>query len=193
MPPKHFKFANLHTLDLWELVLQPRGLGGSSSSSLQAWWCWGAGETSHQAQLCGGTFLPVELPCVPAVAQTSGAGGQHHLELDRDQSLHSKSKIVHPSRLLQTSDDCVLLLHQSRFLVFMSLLVLLQDESFGQQHRVHSGAVIFGAPFHALQTVWVVFPGLPLSFHWTICPWSCFWPAWLCWHGGDRMHSIFCR
>lgn len=36
MPPKHFKFANLHTLDLRELVLQPRGLGGSSSSSLQA-------------------------------------------------------------------------------------------------------------------------------------------------------------
>ena len=31
--------------------------------------------------------------------------------------------------LPQTSDDVILLLHQSHFLVFMSLLVLLQDES----------------------------------------------------------------
>ena len=186
MPPKHFKFANLYTVDLRELVLQPRGLRGSSSSSLQAWRCWGglygAGETSHQAQLCGSSFLPVELPSVPAVAQTSGAGGQHHLEFDRDLCVAADFWSCHSSSASEPFSG----LHVAA--CFAPRWVLS-----GQQHHVHPGDVVFGAPFHALQTVWAAFPGLPLSYHWTICPLSCFWPARLCWHGGDGMHSVFCR
>ena len=195
---KHFKFATLHTLDLLELVLQPRGLWGSSSSSPQvwrcrgglygagqtshqAWWCrgglYGAGQTSHQAWHCVSSFLPVELPCVPAVAQTSGAGGQHHPEFDGARGAAADFWWCYSSFTSELFSS----LHVAA--CFAPRWVL-----FGQQCHVRPGDV-FRASSHALQTVWAAFPGLPRSCRWTMCPLSCFWPAWL-WWWQDAFHLL---
>ena len=135
------------------------------------------GMNDHVLTTCHSSFLPVELPCVPAVAQTSGAGGQHHPEFDGACGAAADFWWCYSSFTSELFSS----LHVAA--CFAPRWVL-----FGQQCHVRPGDV-FRASSHALQTVWAAFPGLPRSCRWTMCPLSCFWPAWL-WWWQDAFHLL---
>ena len=92
--------------------------------------------------------------------------------------------------LPQTSDDVILLLHQSCFLVFMSLLVLLQDESCLGNNVMFVLAMsseLLPMPCRQFEQLSLGFLGLAAE------------PCVRCLvsdqhgYGGDRTHSIFCN